>query len=142
MDKSKEYIEMCRNGWIQELWKPKWGDFIWDFESELAYPISSVQINRNDCIWLPRLDQLQDMVDWKKYRTILEGQELKWSMHVEDPTRNHWDMTVFISSRDTLEQLWLAFVMHEKYGKKWDGTKWGPNPTAKPPPRAKTPDAP
>ena len=22
------------------------------------------------------------------------------------------------------EQLWLAFVMHEKYGKKWDGNDW------------------
>lgn len=25
---------------------------------------------------------------------------------------------------DSIEQLWLAFVMHKKYGKVWDGQEW------------------
>ena len=26
--------------------------------------------------------------------------------------------------KNSMEQLWLAFVMYKKYGKKWDGKEW------------------
>jgi len=29
-----------------------------------------------------------------------------------------------IYNKESMEQLWLAFVIHEKYGKKWDGNDW------------------
>ena len=47
-------------------------------------------------IWLPRQDQLQGMVEY----------------------------TVGVNKFNSMEQLWLAFVMSEKYNKKWDGKDW------------------
>jgi hypothetical protein len=30
----------------------------------------------------------------------------------------------YFNEFSSMEQLWLAFVMREKYGKKWDGKEW------------------
>jgi hypothetical protein len=66
-------------------------------------------------IWLPRQDQLQEMLN----RTIWHLQQ---SFH-------HWFLELvipLISAYDdrTMEQLWLAFVMETKYGKVWNGQEW------------------
>jgi len=64
-------------------------------------------------IWLPTQEDLQEMVSQE---LSLEGQE--WNFHV-------WVMegrqaTIFTS----MNQLWLAFYMSEKYNKTWTGEKW------------------
>ena len=67
------------------------------------------------CIWLPRQDDLQKMVERKSMygigliydlRKFLEGAKGQY---------------VFDYS---MEQLWLVFVMKKKYNKTWDGEKW------------------
>ena len=79
----------------------------------------------NKNTWLLRQDQLQEMLD--------------------DPISDYWhysnhpnykrhcglicDINNFASRIDTIyadsmEQLWLAFVMKEKYNKKWNGETW------------------
>jgi len=127
MDTSKEYIEMCRKAEdIQTLWNFKDGDYIytshknnepswrvWSGYDAWDYPcVTSLR----DPIWLPRQDQLQDMVI-EKYK-------------------KHWGNSVMLGLMEevvgwgtqytyvSMEQLWLCFVMDERYGKLWNGSEW------------------
>ena len=62
-----------------------------------------------EVVWLPRQDQLQEMLgmglDWQVRNVV------SFYHDVMDDNAKSW------------EQLWLAFVMHEK-GKHWDGEQW------------------
>jgi len=64
-------------------------------------------------IWLPRQDQLQEMIEWKKIFIVKEGKEYQ--------QRSLGDILLRANS---MEQLWLAFVMKEKFNKRWDNKKW------------------
>ena len=68
----------------------------------------------DDTIWLPRQDQLQEMLDVHHY-TLLEK---CWDFA---QSTNGWMF-------DSMEQLWLAFVMKEKYNKLWNGEGWQVSP--------------
>jgi len=112
MDTSKEYIEMCQKAVEVQDKLPRNED-----ENGRKYVDSSTYIIKYDIetkrlIWLPRQDQLQNMLDEKP-----------------NPSRMHnlliWaGIECDVSDLRTWEQLWLAFVMHEKYQKKWDGEDW------------------
>ena len=65
-------------------------------------------------IWLPRQDQLQDMVELTGYKENDKTVDLWILGDFTEFTGNNWKTFV------TMEQLWLAFVMHKKYGKVWD----------------------
>jgi hypothetical protein len=76
-------------------------------------------IPREQCIWLPRQDQLQEIVH-------AEGQLAIVNVMSELPLfarslafDGDWR---WIS--ETWEQLWLAFVMSREYNKFWNGTDW------------------
>ena len=77
-------------------------------------------------VWLPRQDQLQDMLDLKpysfgkSYKMNIGRTTDKWTMYCEDGPVH----CSFSKISESLEQLWLAFVMHEKYGKTWNGKEW------------------
>ena len=125
MDETPEYIEMCRKAVeIQEYWhnsshtisewarsyfvSPKDDSLIhyYDFES---YPQHSTGYT-----WLPLEGQLQDMVIGKYNNSFsVICVFCDWFQHEDDSNE-----TV------TREQLWLAFVQWELYGKKWDGTHY------------------
>ena len=64
-------------------------------------------------IWLPRQDQLQEMCKEKRAFVL--------SKRFDDDMENY-----ITGDPDTwsMEQLWLAFVMKEKYHKIWDGENW------------------
>jgi len=68
------------------------------------------------CVWLPRQDQLQDMV-WDSLGTYCSNKmnSLTWGV---------WDFYNTIDDVDSMEQLWLAFVMRELYNKQWNGNEW------------------
>jgi hypothetical protein len=70
-------------------------------------------------VWLPRQDQLQDMVLEKDvYLTGVFYDLYEFSgeyLYGDDGD------TVILHS---FEQLWLAYVMRKKYGKVWGGKKW------------------
>jgi len=144
MDTSKEYIEMCRKAVeIQELWEPKKGDFFllnpYDpLHKRFAIMVlgchwekcqgCSHEISDEKCVWLPRQDQLQEMVDWEsrgENGTFYQIEALKdWaSREINDMKYSNSD-EAFNDKYDTFEKVWLAFVMHEKYGKKWSGGEW------------------
>lgn len=59
-------------------------------------------------------DQLQEMIgDFQVIRNAMDTLYLS-----ENFDRDYW------LSFDSYEQLWLAFVMKEKYGKAWNGEEW------------------
>jgi hypothetical protein len=78
-------------------------------------------------VWLPRQDQLQGIVSHGSLFFEGGGAAPSNLCGVFDLwVRQHWiwgkstDDEVFAS----MEQLWLAFVMAEKYGKRWNGGDW------------------
>ena len=119
MDCSLEYIEMCRKAdeiqslkMIQKYIKGK--SFYHPEHDRGMFLINSV--------WLPRQDQLQDMVEV----VGAPNPPGAWTLNSV--------FTAFLNIKNTyspiekskmsMEQLWLAFVMSEKFNKKWDGKEW------------------
>lgn len=79
---------------------------------------SSQDMMKERTIWLPRQDQLQEMVEgqlWDRFDKFSV-----WS-HNKSGFPGAWsDWTLRFTS---MEQLWLAFVMKQD-NKTWDGEKW------------------
>lgn len=144
MDISKEYIEMCGKAKeIQDCHKPEGGDFI--FITKGSYVIGAYEIdseyNRGEIatieyqnnpelkngeycsfIWLPRQDQLQEMIrktgEFSGYTDFLD------SFHdfVFDKLDHLYEKDRFADS--SLEMYWLTFVMEHIYQKEWNRTEW------------------
>ncbi len=70
------------------------------------------------CIWLPTQAQLQKMIDWPGSILIghIPNNMLMLSYAYKD--------TRIKVKGTSMEQLWLAFVMLEKYQKFWNGKDW------------------
>ena len=122
MDVSERYIKMCDCPEIQEKWNRKLGDF-YTIARDKVY----VYFGMDDTgmFWLPRQDQLQDMILGDpelrhdvivflldRFHTFLDPAWFagdKWMKHEK-----------YLKQFESMEQLWLAFVMHELYRKQWD----------------------
>ena len=135
MDTSEIYIKMSEKAVkIQEEWKPQEGDF-YSYrpygDTGLPKQIGILSEIDAECIgqshfnyeevWLPTQDRLQDMM-----LPITEGDYKDrplWDLF----HRLNWFLK-FLPSGDTRikswTQLWLAFVMKEKYNKIWNGEDW------------------
>lgn len=139
MDTSPEYIRMCElateiqhrdliggdfytgkniRGYGGEGWNVvKWSD-----QKRVVGGITDttmlIRHNTAEVIWLPRQDQLQEMVapifGLKYGRPIQLALHFAGWCHEREAALWSW----------SFEQLWLAFVMHEKYNKAWDGQEW------------------
>lgn len=115
MDTSEQYIKMCEKaGEIQEKATYPLGAFYHENDLVICnmgdYYHQTKGSNIPGYIWLPQQDQLQEMlgnVD-ESYRVFR-----KW-------LDTSWVKKILVS----WEQLWLAFVMKEKFGKVWDGEDW------------------
>ena len=102
---------------IRDAWEPTEGDY---FAEEYRNQRTTVDVYYNcpeednlgyvdNPIWLPRQDQLQDMLS-DSIREILFYNQM---------ILDGWD-----SKHTTMEQLWLMLVMDKKYNKVWNGEKW------------------
>jgi len=122
VDRSKEYVKMCNWEEIQEH-TPEIGDFYWEEHIDGRETIWVVfDTGNNDyqkldwgTIWLPRQDQLQAMIcpPYGKCFDVWVACNDWWHL---PGTR--------VGYCTSMEQLWLAFVMNEKYSKQWTGTAW------------------
>jgi len=135
MDISKEYIEACKKAEkIQYKHKYKEGDwFCWPGKGVVClghyvpiwenivtpggYDYDFQDIDYSNCIWLPRQDQLQEITGTISILILLD------------------DFHKFLDSDyysvkcpgfyfNSIEQLWLAFVMKKKYNKIWTNKEW------------------
>lgn len=138
MDTSQEYILMCDKATeIQRVWKPKDGDCFFvkygtfsnghePCNGEEIFGIGDVvwagasvaprgaDTNDGQYVWLPRQDQLNCMFS-------------KWGVFATLDQFNSWWRREAINktkSLTTIDQLWLAFVMHVKFSKAWNGKDW------------------
>ena len=131
MDTSEQYIEMCEKA--KEIQKISPGI---NFGEVFAYPrkYSGTVEAEWVCgdyegqpvlgdwlyqsppymVWLPRQDQLQEMVGKDVGLQTLCCRLYEFST----------DQGAGITINGSMEQLWLAFVMHEKFNKVWNGIDW------------------
>jgi len=68
---------------------------------------------KSEHIFLPRQDQLQEMIGGTSYFLITK------MYHKCQRISEH-----ICPYKSSMEQLWLAFVMKEKHNKVWDGEDW------------------
>lgn len=157
MDTSERYVNMCgKSEEMQKTWRPSSGDYFLertdstspddiahgcyieehfrvigsDEESNLS-SASIINSYKQGNVWLPRQDQLQEMVSdrellelarnfnsfcdpWEGTGTMPQKVTVIWCEKEER----------YIKQFDSMEQLWFAFVMEEKYGKIWSGSNW------------------
>ncbi len=124
MDNTELYIKMC--GKAMELQKTpaelilKDGDVL-TYEclgkreifvySSHAFWLMDVMGDKGTYIWLPRQDELQEMVkkDTETHKALITR-----LLNAGYLTSVDWSM----------EQLWLAFVMKTLYSKVWNGEDW------------------
>ncbi len=122
MDTSETYVKMCEKAVEIQHQTPKSiyvgskpGSF---FYSRYVSRIVNAEYAQNPetVIWLPRQDQLQEMVRG-------EYKDIKEMIHDFGPF-----LTYQASSLASLEIVWLEFVMKIKYGKVWSGEDWVKDP--------------
>lgn len=137
MDTSNEYILMCKKAKeIQRKWKKQGqfgaGTFVFRKDNFTYNKIGAKddrtifcvkhsysdfeETNIRKGIFLPRQDQLQDMLLLPKNTKLDSIFSLNGIFCVHMATH----MNKFL----TMEQHWLSFVMKEKYNKEWDGKEW------------------
>lgn len=136
MDKSETNIKMCEKAEKIQALRPhskypyyEDGDMLYaHWPDGTSYPVerrerrvgiySCLGNNPNQyskSIWLPYQDQLQEMVSANMQ--LLCGKIFEFS-------KTPYGYGFCTGYGGSMEQLWLAFVMKEKYNKTWDGENW------------------
>jgi len=119
MDTSKEFIELCRQAKeIQALWRPDNGDYALQPDGNVNLLWSNYLPDKSyrwvlNTTWLPRQDQLQEMVFEGSIWVLLN--------------RFHGFVFNIYKRYDkdmTMEQLWLHYVMRLKFNKSWENKDW------------------
>lgn len=128
MDFSDKYILMCKKAEeIQLNWKTKAFDIYQDkariirvVAEDYGCEFRSEGINKygweKKVIWIFRQDRLQEMV--KDNFGNLHG--LSYGFYAWQAREN---LDMLLKQFNSMEQLWLAFVMNEKYSKQWSEEK-------------------
>ncbi len=125
MDTSETFIKMCDCEEIQAQRENNvyyGGEYVADWRGDKITGVSyhpqliSTVAAPYKLTWLPRQDQLQKMVK-NKYPINYATDLGRW---VKAMPTSEWNKDCSWS----MEQLWLAFVMSEKYKKVWDGETW------------------
>ena len=126
MDTSETYIKMSD---CPEIQAKKQCYNMGDYFTKLVldeYPLCFCRIAsmpKTNTIWLPRQDQLQEMVRDKiilRDFHLTQSSKGLWKLSDNEGLRNN----ELCAMGESMEQLWLAFVMKEKYGKVWNGESW------------------
>ena len=91
-------------------------------------------IEQNNLIWLPTQEQLQEMIlpiFLKRFSTthaLRNDSSFIYRMVIEKfqrwVNRGSPSFDEYMAMFSSFNELWLAFVMKEKWNKKWDGKKW------------------
>ena len=134
MDLTPEYIKLCERAVvIQENWVPGEGDYIFDKGGAWSFPLSGGEqasnmgckaigsddqlwpprFHRENALWLPRQDQIQEMIPnpiFYKLDSFYSFVYKRFGLYA----------TVFTS----FEQLWLVFLMADRYRLYWNGDDW------------------
>ena len=120
-DGTREFIR--QNEEIVWLFKDKEGgaDLFFNYFDVQYYPYAEVFDNGYPHIWLPRQDQLQEMLNKNLSFLIYE---FEYFSHCASDQKNGTYIKLNLFAFPTMEQLWLAFVMSERFSKLWNGKEW------------------
>jgi len=88
----------------------------YDKKEKLIDNGGSILWYRDVIVWLPRQDQLQEMI----YSSPDMEEVVKFAIKVHQNDVN----TEYYLNSGSLEQLWLKYVMKEKFNKTWNGEDW------------------
>lgn len=117
-----EYIKMCDCPEIQDNWKPEEDDlyiyvrFLPLDKSIYLYNTRKLSPEEiKEATWLPRQDQLQEMIDGDFNITF--GNFYRFASAEKEDNDE-------VLKYESYEQLWLAFVMKEKHDKTWHKDEW------------------
>lgn len=138
MDKSETYIKMCEKAEEIQGRRPFKDDYYCESREGIIEYKNVSYVSGDKCIWLPRQDQLQEIyISWRN-ETRLDGYALldnielgeefgDWLKSYTEQEPYSWlnkptDIRGWVAP--SMEQLWLAFVMKEKYNKIWNGEDW------------------
>ena len=126
MDKSPHYIKMCESAKVaQKQWRPEFGDFFVSMSLDLTSPCQPIAsdlekkvsyLKTIKAVWLPRQDQLQEMV--------IENYATPWDLAIAFSNGLMGENASYFEKFDSMEKLWLAFIMLEKYKKKLNEGEW------------------
>ena len=122
MDTSKQYIKMCDCEEVQGEWTipPYPGDYFEYGVVTVYWTGYKPPDDFDDSIFLPRQDQIQEWMNYCFWDVMLED-------FIEFYDGGYVSEIGFLS----MEQFWLAFYMHEKHGKVWNGEEWAKSDGAK-----------
>jgi hypothetical protein len=126
VDRSSNFIKMCEHTEeIQEQWHPEFGDFYVSMSLGITSPCQPITsdlekklsfLKTIKAVWLPRQDQLQEMV--------IENYATPWDLAIAFSNVLMGENAPYFEDFDSMEKLWLAFIMFEKYKKKWKDGEW------------------
>lgn len=92
---------------------------IMDFNSTTPYNAENIvkhfheiYTTYDNCIWLPRQDQLQDMLSATTRELLFYNHRIL----------DRWDADN--DKNKTMEQLWLMLIMYLLFSKSWNGKEW------------------
>ena len=143
MDISKEYQEMCKD--LPDELKhehPEPNDVVVLEDGSIGYIGNWIYDGNKDgdvvdggcgcCagfgrpfIWLPRQDQLQDMLDLTcAMFPLQECNRLFTNWCIENKYSSGEYIFKPLYLFQSMEQLWLAFIMSKTFGKEWNGNEW------------------
>ena len=111
MDLSESYVKMCMEAEeVHNLHKPysKWISF----DTQEFFVARDYKDYGKVCFWLPRQDQLQELV--------IDPEGDRPDVFSLFNMFNHWQMNTVPMLEATAEKLWLAFVMYYRFDKLWD----------------------
>lgn len=134
MDTTEENVRMCEKAEeVQIIGKAKSTELD-DWYYEKATQLFSIGTFADESdIWLPRQDQLQEMIDTEIISRYIKLTTIGMSLYYNrfkaldlwidklSRERNYYADRLLTFSG---EQLWLAFAMYEKYSKIWNGDNW------------------
>ena len=139
MDTSETYINMCDCEEIKGVWNPIEGDYFWEgMEMRIATDYEnwsgdvSYVLEFPKAVWLPRQDQIQEMMRDYYAEGIKPIRPRAWfpegvvGLTYVLKKFNEFAPPDGLTAHEvkSFEQLWLKFYMYEKHNKVWDGDKW------------------
>jgi hypothetical protein len=117
MGNDKQYIYMCTHARaLRSIWAPQLGDLYYAKLQKVVHVVIALPFSRLDHVWLPRVDQMFDMVSQRynvRFRPAFTIN--KFHQYIMSHTPRH---------AGSVEQLLLQFVMLEVYGKVFSSRSW------------------
>lgn len=117
------FIKQCEQAEeIQKLWKTENGDWVYWKVTKSIKIITDHFFTESfkDFIWLPTQEQLQEILKDVSFHIWGDFDHLYITSAVDYHRRNAYQ----INDVNSMNELWLAFVMHECYNKVWLKGRW------------------